>query len=216
MLVILVALAAIVVPLVSNATQDASEMATKTTMKALRDAVQAYYQDMKGVAVVKKTTDVTGPKGVAANSTGMPNSLADLQNPPLDALGHAIAFDPVTRRGWRGPYLMQATGKFDLANLDASFVGYGNQDDPAFLDGWKNPIVLQWPNTTDGLDVQTKYVRLVSAGAPAKTVNGKSISVINTLATVLMPTIPTISNTSAADQRGNDLVLFILSQDQYP
>ena len=100
-----------------------------------------------------------------------------------------------------------ATGIFDLANLDASFGPYGLQDEIAFLDGWGNPIILQWPTTADPLEVRAKSVRLISAGPPTKTSGSKLRGVIDTLATTLMPT---------RDQRGNDLLMFLRTQDQYP
>ena len=129
------------------------------------------------------------------------------------------------------------------ANLDVSFYPsgffpplgsytYGSLGDPAFVDGWGNPIVLQWPVpqlTTDTVDVLAQYVRLVSAGVPTKNVSGTLYSVIDTLtnnpllnnpansaALPLTPSYPTPSMPTLVNQRGNDLVLFILTQDLYP
>ena len=226
MLVILISLAGLLVPLVSSSSTNAQDTATRATMNSLRDAVMAYYADMKGIQV--------GELGSYPGTTGMPTTLKDLQIQPVDNNGNLVQnFDPFTRRGWRGPYVLQSTGTFALT-LDSSFYPtapvanpYGNPGDLAFLDGWGNPIVLQWPQTSDTVAVKAQYVRLVSAGAPSKLVNGTMVSVLDTVATTLMPTQPTVTQPNLQDQRGpnlsgprtqlgQDYVLFLLTQDQYP
>jgi type II secretory pathway pseudopilin PulG len=199
---VLVALAAVLVPFVTTAPDDARQTTTKATLKALRDAVLSYYQDMKGVAVAKQSGDV-GPAEMT-NDTGIPYSLRNLQLPPVGTDGKLIGYDPVTRRGWRGPYVMQSTGKFDPTVLGTTFFPYGALGDPAFVDGWANPIVLQWPSTSDSFVLRAQYVRLVSAG-PVQV--GATGSVLETVAGTLMPT---------PSQRGNDLLIFIRAQDQFP
>ena len=194
-LVILVALAGVLVPLIGSSSDDARQTATRATLKNLRDAVLAYAQDMKGVQV---------GTGTFCYTTGLPRTLADLQKRPTDDKSNPVAdFDPLARRGWRGPYLLQSTGKFDKIKLDASFAPYGNQDDPAFLDSWGAPIVLQLPAG----DALGQYARLVSAGPPLR-IGGVLVSVINT------PKDETTTLTQ--DKRGNDLVLFLRIQDPYP
>jgi prepilin-type N-terminal cleavage/methylation domain-containing protein len=197
-LAILVALAGLLVPLLSSTSSKAQDTTTQATMIALRNAVIAYHQDMKGIQVWNDGS--VAPPG----ATGMPLTLRDLQIPPLVPDGSATVqrFDPVTRRGWRGPYMLQTTGTFlpppppppsPGAILDTSFypaapAGYpsfpsytlsslfGNTGDPTFVDGWGNPIVLQWPsagqgdpsNSVNDVVVRSQYVRLVSAGAPSQ------------------------------------------------
>jgi type II secretory pathway pseudopilin PulG len=235
-LVILIALAAIVVPLLSGSSTKAQEAATAASLKALRDAVLAYYEDMKGVPVW--TTGAGAPPG----TTGVPLTLRDLQIQPLDSTGKPVPFyDPFTKRGWRGPYVLQSTGSFlpsstapsPGTSLDTTFyppapAGYPNfpsanppytlsflygnppqapniHGDLAFLDGWGNPIVLQWPQTGDPVDTRALYVRLVSAGALATNGGGNSASVITCPPALLLP---------PQNQRGNNLVQFILTQDR--
>jgi hypothetical protein len=189
-------------------------------MTALRNAIIAYNQDMKGIQV--------GSAAYPAR-TGVPMTLKDLLFKPNDDKGNTVQdFDPYTQRGWRGPYVLQASGSF-TTRLDTSFLPtrgfpfaypYGNPTtnppDPAFLDAWGIPIVLQWPQTADPVTTQAQYVRLVSAGPPSKTVNGSRLSAIDTLATTLMPTQPTATQPTLVNQRGNDLIMFLFVQDQYP
>ena len=170
---------------------------------------------MNGTEVVKDPLNVAGPP-VVSHATGMPNSLADLLYAPNGINGQPIVFDPVSRRGWRGPYLVQATGRFKKDELDESFHTYGNPDDPVFVDGMGNPIILQWPNTLDPIETRAKFVRLVSAGLPTKLLLGKQVSAIDVLANKLMPTKATVAMPNLPDERGNDIILFIRVQDEYP
>jgi prepilin-type N-terminal cleavage/methylation domain-containing protein len=240
-LVILVALAGILVPLMTGVNSDAQYTTTKSTMAALRNAVMQYYQDMKGIPLNRPIPGTA----FTSDSTGMPQTLKDLQIQPAltDTSANSILFNPVSQRGWRGPYLLQATGTFQPqatapapgVSLDASFYPggyppaagsyfYGSPGDVAFLDAWGNPIVLQWPSVgssgladpTQDLAQRILYVRLVSAGAPTQNSSGKTASVIDTLLAYLMPTRPTAAFPTLPNQRGNDIVLFILTQDQYP
>jgi type II secretory pathway pseudopilin PulG len=227
-LVILIALAGLLVPLVSSTSSNAQDTTTRATMTALRDAVMSYYQDMKGIQVW--TDGTTAPPG----TTGVPLTLKDLQVRPNDSTGTPVPlFDPFTRRGWRGPYVLQSTGSF-LTTLDGSFYPttpvvnpYGNPGDLAFVDGWGNPIVLQWPQTGDTVATQALNVRLVSAGAPSKLVHGTMVSVLDTVPGTLIPTQPTPSQPNLRNERapnqsggrnqsGQDFLLFLFTQDQYP
>jgi prepilin-type N-terminal cleavage/methylation domain-containing protein len=228
---ILVGLLAIAAPMASTYTSDAQVTTTKATMTALRNAVLQYYQDMKGVQV---------GTGFYPATTGMPKTMKDLQIQPMDGTGVNLvqSYDPRIGRGWRGPYLLQATGSFDpnagnpTTMLDTSFYpdptfavnSYGQPSpggqlpgDPVFLDGWGNPIVLQWPTLPDNKTVDlagfiaNKNIRLVSAGPPSKSRNGTLISTIDTPGyDPLKPIAPLPAD------RGNDIVLFILIQDPNP
>jgi type II secretory pathway pseudopilin PulG len=237
-LVILVGLAGILVPMISGVTQNAQQTSTQVTMTTLRNAVMQYYQDMKGISLNRPIPGTAFP----VDATGMPQTLKDLQIQPAltNSSGNSILFNPVTQRGWRGPYLLQATGTFLKSatapspgtSLDVSFyptaagsTPYGALGDIAFLDGWGNPIVLQWPSvgtgsTTDtnlDLALRVQNVRLVSAGALSLNASGHQAGVIDTLQTVLTPVGPTTAALQGVpNQRGNDIVLFILEQDPTP
>jgi len=99
-------------------------------------------------------------------------------------------FDPVRKRGWRGPYIQDLGTRYgDFTEPGDGFTAtYGLPDDPAFLDAWRKPIILQEPLTDNA--------RLVSAG-PNR----------------ILETDPTDATNPA---RGDDLVLFLLTSDPLP
>ena len=84
-----------------------------------------------------------------------------------------VSFNPATRVGWRGPYVIQRNNASYTSNTPPGFleqtsaatgvlVQYAEIGDPAVLDGWGNPIVIQNPGPTpDGVG---QDVRVVSAG----------------------------------------------------
>lgn len=103
-----------------------------------------------------------------------------------------VLYDPVTRRGWSGPYLMSTMGTYQIAPARGFSDLYGQNGDPAPLDGWGNPIVLQQPvllSASVASYSDLTYARLVSAGP-----NG----ILETPATVLSPTLA---------ERGDDVIL---------
>ncbi|HYV34904.1 MAG TPA: hypothetical protein VE988_04315 [Gemmataceae bacterium] len=180
---ILVAMAGIVVPLLSSSTRDAGSTTTVASMQGLKNAILAYSLDMKGVPVAF---------GSQSNTTGVPQSLKDLLVQPAGYQGANVAYDPVTRRGWRGPYLSSMGGKFNYNAalgrvVDASFNDTFNaspngrqENDPTPLDGWGFPIVLQWPETAATLEVRSGQVRLVSGGVPTlANAYGDKVSVLD-------------------------------------
>ena len=93
-----------------------------------------------------------------------------------------VAYDPVTRIGWRGPWLdattatpYAVTGTFTGLYGEGDGRGGDTGDDLAPLDGWGRPIVIQWydpdgngPDADgDGIiddPAEQATARLVSAG----------------------------------------------------
>jgi type II secretory pathway pseudopilin PulG len=135
-LMVLIAVAGIVIPNVTDLRfgfdgdrKTASEIATEKTLMEVRAAILG--------------TD--GKKGLWSDlgerEADLPQNIAELFVPRV---GWSTDFDPNTRLGWRGPYVMDS-GARDGAN------------DPAILDGWGRPIVIQSPTALT--------IRLVSAGA---------------------------------------------------
>lgn len=99
-------------------------------------------------------------------------------------------YDGVAKCGWSGPYLRQG-GAFQSNPTLGYTVAYGRNGDPAPIDAWGQAIVLQQPVVNEGSSSRTslRYARLVSAGC-----NG----VIDTPPDVLVPTLK---------QTGDDLIL---------
>lgn len=106
------------------------------------------------------------------------------------------AFDPVTRIGWRGPYLRGAFRQEDGTNV--------------FLDGWGNPMSIFIPDINGdsmiGRD-EIQYARLVSNGE-----NG----VLDTLESHTEDYIPGGADPATSltvDECGDDVLLFFFVAD---
>ncbi|MBE2286736.1 MAG: hypothetical protein IAE77_24985 [Prosthecobacter sp.] len=134
-LMVLIAVAGIVVPNLTDLRfgfdgdrKTASEIATEKTLMEVRAAI-------------------LGPDGKKGLWSDLGEREADLPQDIAELFIRRAGwpnFDPNTRLGWRGPYVMDS-GARDGAN------------DPAILDGWGRPIVIQTPTALT--------IRLVSAGA---------------------------------------------------
>lgn len=177
-MMILVALAGAVVAVLPGVSDNAVETTTDSSLTAIGRAIVGG-ADGGGLQA--------GP-AYRADLLALPATIADLLRKPTGASD----FDPATRVGWRGPYLMHRGGRYSISGTFTA--DYGADDDPAMLDGWGNPIVLQFP-TRSGTDFSDEekqtYVRLISAGPDGA---------IDTPASELMP------STTA---RGDDRVLFL-------
>jgi hypothetical protein len=106
--------------------------------------------------------------GYQSDLRRFPESIADLFVRPAGVPD----FDPITKHGWRGPYLATSTGTYAIDVALPPPIGftaeYGLPGQPALLDAWSNPIVLQIPDP-DGSGgppdaEEQKHARLVSAG----------------------------------------------------
>ncbi len=189
-IVVVLVLAGIAIPLFSGAfqmtvgkdangtaiTKSPQQVATESTMERLRDIIAGtperpgYWTDL-----LASGTD----------PTPTPLTLKDLfvVNPALPV--RLQQFDPNTRRGWRGPYLLSAPGKYAVSVANGFTTTYGQPGEATVPDAWGRPIVIQWPTG----DPTGRYVRLVSAG-----VNG---------------TLDTPLTDLPATTRGDDIVLFL-------
>jgi len=138
---VLVAVAGIVVPMVSHiisgpsfktasGEKSAQQIATEATLTRTKEAIMGagscpgYYGDLGEV----------------------PSSIGDLFVKPSGT----VNFDPSIRRGWRGPYIVTSTGKSAIDDL------------PTLIDAWGREILIQFP-TEAGFDSE-EYARLISAG----------------------------------------------------
>jgi len=136
---VLTALLSLVLPAVGHYLAESRDAVTRQTLARLRDVVVLYWSDMGEV----------------------PTPLRALFVNPKTGDG-TLDYDPVYRRGWRGPYVVHQEGVLyridDTANFTAD---YGQNGDFAVHDGWGRPLVVQCPGTlADG----RKDVRIVSAG----------------------------------------------------
>ena len=175
---VLAILAGVVVPLVNGISQISTpggpksdrRIVTETTMLTIRDTFLS-----------------TGSRtGIWADSGHQPNRLPRTIGQICDSdppTGTTPPFDPVTKIGWRGPYLTQWSGTCpdyeggdknpltgNLWNTDGFSYIYGNPLDPAVIDAWGTPIVLQIDFDGDSSITadEARAARLVSAGPNGK------------------------------------------------
>lgn len=213
---IIVSLAGLVISRMGSTLDDAHDVATRTTMNAIKEAfvgsgsTPGYVADMKYVPGFKMVDVQVG------------HLLAQVLVGPRSQQG----FDAIAQRGWRGPYLQNAAG-VRTANpnhngtfpagtdsgsggtfierqffTDATHSPYGVTGDPAVADSWGNPIVLQVPPASSDAE-RFRYARIVSAGPDG----------------VLNAPLNDLFAGRAADgslqNRGDDLVLFLNRSDIY-
>jgi len=185
-IVILAALAALVVPLISNTVGDSQQATTLASMRQLQDVItNRYWSEMDGV--LRETDNSLVPGFPQANP--LSDEGRTPHYPQLAFLFRSPSacppFDAVSRRGWHGPYLQHSGGRYTITGSFTAL--YGLTGDPAVLDGWGNPIVLQRPTV--------ESARLVSAGPDG---------ILQTDVSVAMPT-----KTAC----GDDLVVFLSTPD---
>lgn len=231
-LLILMALAGLTLPSFTEVPRYAQCTATKSTMKAIRDALLG---------------NIDGP-GYVADIGYFPTSLTALFTLPSYCSDRSITtaaacatasetwqpedeFNPVTGKGWRGPYMQ------DVITIKATDLADGNFEDPTtvalshisppiapgdavILDSFahgsvRRPIILQNPGddaTPDGNDCSidvtggtdpNECYRLVSAGANG-VIDTKLADATGSDNTVTPPNSRT---------RGDDLILYLKIPD---
>jgi|UniRef100_UPI003784B128 hypothetical protein len=181
-LMVLIAVAGIVIPNVTDLRfgfdgdrKTASEIATEKTLMEVRAAILGA-EGKKGLW-----------RDLGGREADLPQNIAELFVPRV---GWSTDFDPNTRLGWRGPYIMASGARHGVNNI------YGSVNDPAILDGWGRPIVIQFPSLAE--PTRSLNVRLISAGE-----NGA----IDTPLNQAMPTLAAC---------GDDIVLFLRTADTRP
>jgi prepilin-type N-terminal cleavage/methylation domain-containing protein len=179
-LAILVMLAGIVVPMVSNLLVGARSDTTAATLRQLQQViVNRYAVDMNGAIDISTITDPSplyfdNVPRATANKTFSPPQLKWLftQTPNVSS------YNSTSRLGWSGPYLLSGQAKYPaprdimsnglsaeqsgfFAGSSAPTSNFGITGDPTVLDGWGSPIVIVFINETTSS--QTYYI-LLSAG----------------------------------------------------
>ncbi len=189
-LAVIAALGSIVVANLSQSLAGSREVVVRSTLGELRTAVLDHYRhDMYE----------TLPRPVDPSRLDHPQLAYLFVNPELNPSTNSPAalqtwtFDPVSRRGWRGPYVRDAgVGRYVVNELTGFTRRYGEAGDPMPLDPWGGPVVLQEPQPTGVPPAEAaRYARLVSAGP-----NG----VLDTPPDVLVPSLA---------EQGDDLLLYL-------
>lgn len=167
-LVILVALAGLVVPMVGGLAFQSQSNAVMENLRRLQELiVNRYVPDMKGAYLASAASPGANPDGLPRGSPALPPQLKYLFVDP-NAGTSAAGYNPTTGLGWNGPYALGGQGMYPgLSSSAASdgFVGggtFGANNDPVPLDAWGNPIVVvPIHDTTHG----QYYYALISAGS---------------------------------------------------
>ncbi|MGE3853666.1 MAG: prepilin-type N-terminal cleavage/methylation domain-containing protein [Planctomycetota bacterium] len=153
---VLAVLAGLVIPLLGQSADNARALTTQATLRQVRDAVMGtpdaagYWQHMAAMP--------------ADEPLRLPQRLQDLwvaptlPTAPVD-YSSLETYDPTRRLGWNGPYLLAASGRYQVDGARAFSAEYGDNGDAAPLDGWGSPIVIQVQQLGSTMDA-----RLVSAG----------------------------------------------------
>ena len=215
---ILAALAGLVVTNVDSVTDDARQTVALANMKTAAAAIAGSsvtcgcYSDTRLIPEKFETLFSEWQSGL----NGGPKSVKffnaiSVNIFDVDAVIHA--FDPVTKRGWNGPYLTTRTltypdpaairtGSADTWSARGFTSDYGTLGAPALADPWGNPIVLQIPLNTSEPRLNTPEKRrlrsrLISAGPDGK------------LTTAFDAVYPPMTFAG----RGDDLVLFLFQAD---
>lgn len=217
-LTILIALATIVVPVISTFGRKSQDVATRENLLRLQDLlVNQYWPDMG---------ELPRPK----NLTGPPVRLDRPQlrylfvNPDTEDTSKTTGATLLSTRRWNGPYVRHTGARYQIDNSSDTVVKWprgfiadyglgddtGIQGDPAILDAWGRPIVIQVPST--GASDDWKYARLVSAGPDG---------VIETQVNVRMPDdspLPTYAAGGSLETytgRGDDILIFLFRHDEF-
>lgn len=198
-IMILAILAGIVVPLLGGLNQISTpagpksdrRIVTETTMHAIRDAIIG-------------TSNATGMwADLGQRPETLPNDPHVLlsHQPPAGIPADLTDFNPVTRLGWRGPYLRGPS---------------------AVIDAWGNPIQIRLDYNDDTMisEAEARYVVVVSWGAngvreflrhpdaPTDPIQWKSLEL-----TGMEPHDETLV---MSEPRGDDMVLFLRTADTQP
>lgn len=196
-LVILIVLAGLIVPVVDGLADRSKDTATRASLERSREVLMSrYWPEMNGV--------FAGVSGYPQPNPAAPNGRN--LHPQLHFLfvNPGASYDPVTRRGWSGPYLQDGSARYPGAAVEdpaslASFTNadYGLTGDVMVPDGWGRPIVIQLP-TAGTAEQNAQHARLISAGPDG---------VIST------PAGPFFPNKSDC---GDDIVLYLRTADLRP
>jgi type II secretory pathway pseudopilin PulG len=202
-LMVLIAVAGIVIPNVTDLRfgfdgdrKTASQIATEKTLMEVRAAILGA-EGKKGLWRDLGERDTFLPRTIAelfVLPTELPVPLKRMLLP--DSLK---SFDPNTRLGWNGPYLMSSGARYGLDD------DYGTISDPAVLDGWGRPIIIQGPKNpllSPTPQPEARYVRLVSKGE-----DGVLNTTFNGLDLQSFVNLPTLAKC------GDDIVLYLRVAD---
>ncbi len=221
-LLILVALSGLVLPMFQETPKYAQCVATRSSMKAIRDAIMG---NIDGPGYLADLGEF--PVSIAALSTKTDYCVGDLTKTTpatCTAAGNTWktlpVFNPVIGMGWRGPYLQDfSTGSAAALtggnfNATTHVLPVINPTDAVILDSFphgasaRRPIVLQNPgddSPTDGNDCSIDVAGAISPDDCIRLVSAGSDGVLNT----------SLADAKAS-ARGDDVVLYLKIADPSP
>ncbi|MEZ6087108.1 MAG: prepilin-type N-terminal cleavage/methylation domain-containing protein [Pirellulaceae bacterium] len=165
---ILSAVGLMVAPMLTRRHHHSTMQSTMQSMGALRQAILLDYRNdmFESLPYPADPTRVQHPQ--LKYLYDHPLSYQAVDPTAIEATSQ-WTYDPVSGRGWSGPYIDHASGRRAAYKIDAArgFTdAYGMTGDAAPVDGWGNPIVLQQPVSSGAIHSSTSlnFARLVSAG----------------------------------------------------
>jgi len=209
-LAILIALATLVTPIISNLGRKSQQISTRENLLRLQELILNRYIPDMGELPRPSTTEIT-----AGNRINHPQLRYLFVNPDTEDIAKTANATILSSRHWQGPYLTHGGARYTITGNFTTTYGVGDvidsnntytaHGDPTVLDAWGRPIVIQEPtgnvtipiNGTNQTVAGSTCARLVSAGP-----NG----VLDTNRTIGMPT---------TTDRGDDIIMFLYRHDLY-
>lgn len=163
-LTILAAIGTIAAPRLTHRANQASMQITASSLQNVRDAILKHYRNdmFESLPFPEDPSRTVHPQLKYL----FDNPIAFTASEPLSSQANlSWSYDPVTMRGWSGPYMDQSI-PYRVELTRGYDVRYGLAGDPVPSDGWGNPIVLQQPTLQGAFPSRTSltFARLVSPG----------------------------------------------------
>lgn len=125
-LTVLVALAALIVPVLTGTSETAQATVTQSNMRQIADVLVRYRTD----------------NGTLPRLGGLSTEPVRLRYLFEDPYGGARLYDPVSKTGWNGPYVAIPNSANTYQTINDFTVEFGTVGEPYYPDLWNSPLVV--------------------------------------------------------------------------